>query len=142
MFMETNFKKTDDLRSYPILDTVSVPLFNTEWVICFVEFQPGRDQLFGQTEFPSRTIYVSDLPSKFETKKTVLHELTHASLYVLGQSSMVRTNRDDCFYEPVYSEEELCEFMACNAVELLKVYKLALSYDDFAMDAGPITHLG
>lgn len=90
----------------------------------------GAENIGGVCYFPSREIYIRNDLKGEELEHVVLHELTHAFMYELGQGqNQLRTHHFD--------EEFICEFVAIHgetvvtcAKDFLRVLKAEIKRSD------------
>lgn len=82
---------------------------NVTWMIQIVP----ELECWGETNADTGTIVIKDSLCASAFKTTLIHELTHAYLYSYGM-----------FYDrKSISEEELCEFVACNIKSIYDLYE-------------------
>ena len=91
---------------------------NLEWKVCFSDNM--KEDLFGQTNYETLTIYLRKQVCDQSLDRTLIHEIIHAYCYSYGL----------LFFEN-YNAEQLCEFIAHNLKNINDCYKEAIRELDY-----------
>lgn len=83
-----------------------------EWKIVYSDNM--KDDLFGQTNYDTLTIYLRKQCTKQTLARTLMHEIVHAYCYSIGL----------LFFE-TYDREQLCEFISHNIFNLTDLFNNA-----------------
>lgn len=86
---------------------------NLRWKVCFSDNM--KEDLFGQTNYETLTIYLRKQVCDQSLERTLIHEIVHAYCYSYGL----------LFFES-YDREQLCEFLAHNILNIIKCYDEAI----------------
>ena len=76
---------------------------NLEWKVCYSDNL--KEDLFGQTNYETLTIYIKKQLNIQNAERTLIHEIVHAYCYSYG-----------LMYFESFDREQLCEFISLNLV--------------------------
>lgn len=82
---------------------------NLEWRVCYSDNL--KEDLFGQTNYETLTIYIKKQLNTANIERTIMHEILHAYCYSYGLM----------FFES-FNIEQLCEFVSHNFFNLQRLY--------------------
>lgn len=86
---------------------------NLTWKVCFNDNL--KEDLFGQTNYETLTIYIRKQLVQHNVCRTLMHEIVHAYCYSYG-----------LMYFESFDREQLCEFISHNIFNITEIYKQAL----------------